>query len=135
MRPALQHQLPRVLTIASRHMAAYAVLFTEEAAELVVSTAKRVVALALALVAALVALGLGCTWVIVEFWNTQWRVASIVVLFLLFAAGATAAVMAALRGPPPEKTAFGRLREEWETDQRMISELVDSVRAESEVEA
>ena len=135
MRPALQHQLPRVLTIASRHMASYAVLFTEEAAELVVSTAKRVVALALALVAALVALALGCTWVIVEFWNTQWRVASIVVLFLVFAAGATAAVMAALRGPPPEKTAFGRLREEWEADQRMISELVDSVRAESEMEA
>jgi fatty acid desaturase len=134
VRPALQHQLPRVLTIASRHMAAYAVLFTEEAAELVVSTAKRVVALALALVAALVALGLGCTWVIVEFWNTPWRVPSIVVLFLLFAAGATAAVMGALRGPPPEKTAFGRLREEWESDQRMISELVDSVRAEAEIE-
>jgi fatty acid desaturase len=115
-------------------MAAYAVLFTEEAAELAVSTAKRVIALALALVAALVALGLGCTWVIVEFWNTQWRVASIVVLFLVFAAGATAAVLAALRGPPPEKTAFGRLREEWEADQRMISELVDSVRAEAEME-
>lgn len=116
-------------------MAAYAVLFTEEAAELAVSTAKRIVALALALVAALVALGLGCTWAIVEYWNTQWRVASIVVLFLLFAAGATAAVLVALRGPPPEKTAFGRLREEWEADQRMINDLVDSARAEAETEA
>lgn len=135
MRSALQHQLPRVLTVASRHLAAYAVLLTEEAAELVVSTAKRIVALALALVAALVALGLGCTWVIVEFWNTQWRVASVVVLFLVFAAGAAAAVLVALRGPPSEKTAFGRLREEWEEDQRMISELVDSARAESETEA
>jgi hypothetical protein len=113
-------------------LAAYAVLFTEEAAELAVSTAKRIVALALALVAALVALGLGCTWVVVEFWNTPWRVASIVVLFLAFAACATAAVLVALRGPPPEKTAFSRLREEWEADQRMIGELVDSVRAEAE---
>jgi fatty acid desaturase len=135
VKPALQHQLPRVLTIASRHMAAYAVLFTEEAAELVVSTAKRVVALALALLAALLALGLACTWVIVEFWNTPWRVASIGVLFLVFAAGASAAVLGALRGPPPEKTAFGRLREEWDADQRMISDLVDSVRAEDEVDA
>jgi hypothetical protein len=40
-----------------------------------------------------------------------------------------------LRGPPPDKTAFGRLREEWESDQRMINELVDSVRAEAEMEA
>lgn len=135
MRPALQHQLPRVLTIASRHVAAYAVLFTEEAAELAVSTAKRIVALALALVAALVTLGLGCTWVIVEFWDTHWRVTSIVLLFLVFAACAAAAVLIGLRGPPPEKTAFGRLREEWEADQRMISELVDSVRADAEVEA
>jgi fatty acid desaturase len=123
-----------VLTVASRHLAAYAVLFTEEAAELVVSTAKRIVALAIALVAALVALGLGCTWVIVEFWNTPWRVASVMGLFLVFAACAAVAVLVALRGPPPEKTAFGRLREEWEEDQQMISELVDSVRAESETE-
>ena len=134
MRAPLQHQLPRVLTIASRHMAAYAVLFTEEAAELVMSTAKRVVALALALVAAVLTLGLGCTWVIVAFWNTQWRVASIAVLFVVFAAGASAALLAALRGPPPGKTAFGRLREEWEADQQMISDLVDSVRAEAEME-
>jgi uncharacterized membrane protein YqjE len=132
VRPALQHQLPRVLTVASRHLAAYAVLFTEEAAALAVSTAKRIVALALALVAALVALGLGCTWVIVEFWNSPWRVASIVVLFAVFAACAIAAVWVALRGSPPEKSAFGRLREEWEADQRMIGELVDSVRAEAE---
>ncbi len=115
-------------------MAAYAVLFTEEAAELVLSTAKRVVALALALATALLALGLGCTWVIVEFWNTPWRVVSIVVLFMVFAVGATAALLSALRGPPPEKTAFGRLREEWEADQRIISELVDSVRTEAETE-
>lgn len=135
MRPALQHQLPRVLTIASRHVAAYAVLFTEEAAELAVSTAKRIVVLVLALVATLLALGLGCTWAIVEFWDTQWRVASIVILFLVFAAGAATAVLMALKGPPPEKTAFGRLREEWEADQRMINELVESVRAEAEVEA
>ena len=116
-------------------MAAYAVLFTEEAAELVVSTAKRVVALALALVAALLAFGLGCTWVIVEFWNTPWRLTSIVALLLVFAVVATVAVLTALRGPPPGRTAFGRLREEWEADQRMISDLVDSVRAESELEA
>jgi Mn2+/Fe2+ NRAMP family transporter len=135
VRSAILHLLPRLLPIASRHLAAYAELLTEEAAALGKVVAKRIIALAIALVGALLTLVLGCAWIIMEFWDTRWRELSVVALIVTFALCTTTALVIALRNPSPDKTAFGRIRAEWDADQIMINEMFNSAPPEAETEA
>lgn len=109
----------------ARHFAAYLELFADEAAELSARLAKRMALIITAFLSASFALAIGCVWILNAVWDTQWRLFGIVGLFAVFTAGAIVAVIIALRRPV-NQSAFHRLQSEWNQDQQLILEFMES---------
>jgi hypothetical protein len=126
--------LPKLAPLVLRHLAAYLELTAEEVAALVRDLTQRVLAVAMALVAGIVALLLGCLWVTALAWDTPWRgmvIGSLVVLF-----GLTAAILGAraTRGWKPGQRPFARLRTEWESDQLLLQDAFAPASADTQLQ-
>lgn len=114
--------LPKLLQALLRHLIAYGELLFEEGREAIERLRRRMVAMAVALVAGLMALGLGCLWIIAATWdgpNRLWAVGGLCIGFLLIAiSGGAYAVGGRSRGTP-----FEQLRAEWRADLQEIARL------------
>jgi uncharacterized membrane protein YqjE len=122
--PAPLDILPKFAPIIARHFAAYLELLADETTELGSHMARRVASLIITMMAVAFALALGCVWILNAVWDTPWRQAGIIGLFLLFAAIALVTWLTARR-VTPEWSPFQRLRSEWTLDQQLIVELMD----------
>ncbi len=114
--------LPKLAQALLRHLIAYGELAYEEAREALARARRQIVGIAVALLAGMMALGLGCLWVIAATWNGPdrlWAVGGLCIGFLLIAiSGGAYAVGGRSRG-----TAFEQLRAEWRADLREIARL------------
>jgi uncharacterized membrane protein YqjE len=115
--------IPRLAPIAVRHLSAYVDLATADLQVLAKLLVRRLVVVAIAMAATLVSLLLACTWVITSAWDTSWRNQSIGLLLLLFMVLAAASAGFASRRWGVDQHPFARLRDEWQCDQQLISEL------------
>jgi uncharacterized membrane protein YqjE len=119
--PALE-LLPRLTRAILRHLFAYGELLYEEACLAVANMRRRIVGLAVALLAGMMTVGLGCLWVIAATWdgpNRLWAVGGLCIGFLLIAIiGGAYAV-----GGRPRGAAFEHLRAQWRADLQEIARL------------
>ena len=114
--------LPRLLQASLRHLFAYGELLCDETQEAVQYARRRAVGIAFAFTAGVMAVVLGCLWVIAATWNGPNRLtavgslcgafALIALLSGVYAAGAR------LRGGP-----FRQLRMEWRADMQQLATL------------
>lgn len=114
--------LPKLSRALLRHLFAYGELLFEEARVVLGRVRRRVVGMAVALLAGMMAVGLGCLWIIAATWdgpNRLWAVGGLCIGFLLIAiCGGAYAVGGRSRGAP-----FEQLRAEWRADMAEIARL------------
>lgn len=114
--------LSRLLSALIRHFAAYADLLSDEAGDALRLLRRQILGLAVVLVAGIVALLMGCAWVIAASWNGPYRLdvmAALCIGFLLIALGGVWYASSGIAPGAPRP--FERLRAEWHED---LQELV-----------
>ena len=114
--------LPRLLQAILRHLFAYGELLGGETLETVHRARRRALGIAVACMAGLMAVGLGCLWVIAATWDGPNRLTAVGGLCLgfvliAFLGGAYAAGARARAG------AFAELRAQWRADMQQIAAL------------
>ncbi len=121
--------LPRLIHALARHLFAYGELLCVESLEALRRVRRRIVGAAVALLAGMLAVGLGCLWIIAATWdgpNRLWAVGGLCIGFLLIAiSGGAYAVGERSRGAP-----FEQLRAEWHADLQEIARLDPTLVAE-----
>jgi uncharacterized membrane protein YqjE len=118
------YALPRVAPVLARHALGYADLATEELDGIAARLRRRMVAMAACMVAAGIALLLGCCLLIAIAWDTPNRNAVIAGLALVFFAAAIAAGEIARRERRRAGPAFARLRSEWNRDRETLRQVL-----------
>lgn len=119
---AALESLPRLLQAILRHVFAYGELLCEESIEAVQRARRRVIGIAVAYTAGVMAVALGCLWVIAATWNGPNRltaVGGLCIGFILIAIIGGAYAIGA-RG---RAGAFAQLRVEWRADMQEIARL------------
>jgi hypothetical protein len=114
--------LPRLAQALLRHLLGYGELLFEEARDALERTRRRVVGMAVALLAGMMALGLGCLWIIAATWdgpNRLWAVGGLCIGFVLIAISGGAYAV----GGRSRAAAFEQLRAEWRADLQEITRL------------
>ncbi len=124
MLEALQRLAPAVL----RHLIAYSELLCEEAGDALRQSRRRALGLAVAVTAGVMAVSLGCVWLIAANWDGPNRLATVGALcggFVVF----TLVGLAYARGARPAGATapFERLKAEWQADMRELSQLDPSL--------
>jgi uncharacterized membrane protein YqjE len=112
--------LASVIPLVVRHVLAYVELAADETTVLLRGLGRRLLAAAMALIAGLVTVLLGCLWLIAEMWDTRWRGLTIAVLFFVFAIATAVCGARARHGRDASQGPFARLRSEWENDHRLL---------------
>lgn len=116
--------LSRVVPAMLRHALAYADLLREETEDAMRVWRRRVLGLALGLLAGSLALLLGCAAVIAATWNGPHRVTAIIALCVTFAVIALLGFWyASADQAPGQPRPFERLRAEWDADRRELAAL------------
>jgi len=119
--------LPRLAQALLRHLFAYGSLLYQETIEALRRGRRRLVGAAIALIAAVMALLMGCTWVIAATWDGPDRLIAVEAMcvgFALIAIIGGAYAGGAGRGEPRP---FERLRAEWHADLNEIARLDPSL--------
>jgi len=125
--------LPRLAQALLRHLFAYGSLLYQESVEALRVGRRRLLGAAVALIAGLMALLMGCTWVLAATWDGPDRLIAVGAMCLGFALialiGGAYAGGAGRSAPQP----FERLRAEWHADLNEIARLDPSLVAEPPV--
>jgi hypothetical protein len=112
--------LPRLAGALLRHAFAYAQLLSQEFDAAVRIARRRLLGAVLALIAALMALLMGCVWIIAATWDGPDRLLAVGALCIGFAL--IAFVCGAYAGGAGVRP-FARLRAEWHADIEQIAQL------------
>jgi uncharacterized membrane protein YqjE len=113
--------LPRLLQALLRHLFAYGELAYEESRLAAQRIRRRLVGIAIACMAAMLALMMGCVWVLAATWDGPDRMIAVGALcigFLLIALIAIAYAVGGTRRAP-----FQQLRAEWHSDLQEIARM------------
>ncbi|MGH8250859.1 MAG: hypothetical protein ACREVI_09225 [Steroidobacteraceae bacterium] len=117
MRSLLLPLLPALM----RHLSAYAEVASADARDAGVLLARRIMALVLAAVAAVIALVMLCVWILALTWDGPWRAWTAAGLAIVFASAAAGVAIPLLRrGSTPAPDFFHRVRGEWQRDRELI---------------
>jgi len=119
--PLLLSSLPAAAPIMARHLSAYAELACADATLLAHALARRLLAVAVALLGIGFALLLGCVWLVGGVWDTPWRSPTLAALILMFIALAVFGSLQAARRWQAGSEPFAALRGEWSKDRRLLS--------------
>ncbi|HEX4025221.1 MAG TPA: hypothetical protein VHX52_11050 [Steroidobacteraceae bacterium] len=117
--------LPRLLQAVLRHLFAYGELLCQELVAAARRGRRRLWGAAVAVIAGLMALGLGCLWVIAATWDGPDRLIAVGALCVGFALIAIIGAVYAGRGAAARP--FERLRAEWRADMDEIARLDPSL--------
>jgi uncharacterized membrane protein YqjE len=117
--------VPRLAPLVVQHLVAYVELVAEDSSAFARGLAQRLIAGAVALLAAIFTVLIGCLWIVSAVWDTAWRWPVIGALLVLFAAIATVGTVVATRRWPAGQEPFLRLRTEWNRDQVLVRDLSD----------
>jgi len=118
--------LPKLAPVLARHIAAYAELTASDVTGAARFLARRLVAGAVAVIAAFFALAIACTWIVAASWNTPWRTPVMGTLLSLFAAIAVGCAWWVTRRSAAGASPFCDLRAEWDRDQALLDDLSES---------
>jgi uncharacterized membrane protein YqjE len=111
-----------------RHVVAYGDLLCEETGDALRVWRRRALGLVLAVIAASLALLLGCVAVIAATWDGPHRLSAVIALCVAFAVIALLGFWYANAGfAPDQPRPFERLRAEWDADRREIAALHPSL--------
>jgi len=109
-----------------RHLRAYAEVAGEDARDAAAVVTRRLLALLLAAVSALVALLMFCAWILALTWDGPWRAWTAAGLALVFAAGAAGLAIPLLRRRVKQRAEFfSRVRHEWDRDRDLIERAMN----------
>jgi uncharacterized membrane protein YqjE len=120
--------LSRLLPALVRHAVAYGDLLCEETGDALRVWRRRVLGLAVGVIAGSLALLLGCVAVIAATWDGPHRLSAVIALCVAFAVIALLGLWYANAGLAPDQPRpFERLRAEWDADRREIAALHPSL--------
>ncbi|MGH8144393.1 MAG: hypothetical protein ACREU2_18005 [Steroidobacteraceae bacterium] len=126
--------VPRLLQALLRHLFAYGHLLHQEIIEALRLGRRRLVGAAVALLAGMLALMLGCLWVIAATWDGPNRLTAVGALCVGFALIAIIGGLYAGGGAGAARP-FERLRAEWRADLDEIARLEPSLLEEPQMRA
>ncbi len=114
--------VPRLLQAILRHLFAYGELLREETAEAVHRARRRFFGIAVAYTAAVMAIAMGCLWVIAATWDGPNRLTAVGGLCIGFVLIAVIGVAYAVGARAGDGT-FQQLRAEWSADMQELARL------------